>query len=169
MKVSTSRCLFALSLSLVLPAAPAAAQGSPVHVVSEEVHHYLSPMVLELDLNEFTESVPDKTWTTQATKRLVCRGVTIESISFTVFRSSEDALVLRILAIVTNSTGKDKLVRMDFANAEQGKERLMGAVVQKINPDERKNGTNLLYVLPSDPWRHRPRSIVRLTVTADDY
>lgn len=138
---------------LLLLAIPAAAENSPVRAVSEEIRSYLSPMVLELDLSEFLALPPGKTWTTEAMKLFSCRGVTFESLQLRAV--PDDPRTVFLHARVKNNSGKDKRVRMSFANAEKS----IGCVV-KVSPDETKLCPNTLV---------QPGPTVRITVTADDY
>lgn len=150
MKLTTSPGLLAVSLLLVLPAPPATAQSSPVRAVSEELHQYLSPMVLELDLSEFLALPPGKTWNPEAIKRFSCRWVTFERFSLTAL--PDDPRKVAVLAFLKNNGGKDKRVQMTFTPGE--------SCVLKISPDE--TGICRGALIQSNP-------AVRLTVTVGDY
>lgn len=169
MKLTTSPRLLAFSLFLVSPAAPVVAQDSPVRAVSEEVHNYLSPMVLELDLSEFLELPADQMRTTRATRLFACRLVTIESISISVSSPSDNPRRVAVQLLIRNSSGKDKSVEITIANGERGREQKMLTLVQKVVPDETKLSQGTLLLSPNDAWVHQPRPVVRLTVTPVDY
>lgn len=150
MKITTSPCLLAFSLLLVLPAPPAAAQGSPVRAVSEELHFYPSPMVLELDLSELLALPPGRAWNGEAIKQFSCRWVIFERFFLTVL--PDDPRKVSVHAAVKNNSGKDKRVQLTFTPGE--------SCVLKITPDQTKACVGALV---------QPGPTVRLTMTVDDY
>lgn len=135
---------------LLLLAIPAAAQNSPIRAVSEEVHQYLSPMVLELDLNEFLALPPGTTWNPEAIKRFTCRLISFEYLMLTA--PSADPNKVSFRASLKNNSGKDKRVQMTFSTGER--------CVVKLAPDEKGFcAAVLVHLSPT----------VRLVVTVDDY
>lgn len=134
---------------LLLLATHAAAEDSPIRAVSEEVHQYLSPMVLELDLNEFLALPPGTTWNPEAIKRFGCRLITFEHLMLTA--PSADPHKVSFRAFLKNNSGKDKRVHMTFATGER--------CVVKVAPDEKGFCVGVLVHLSPT---------VRLVVAVDD-
>ncbi len=150
MKHTASQCLLAFSFVLVLLAPPAAAQSSPVRAVSDEMHLYVSPMVLEIDLSELLALPLGKTWDPEAMKRFSCRWVTFER--FSLARLPEDPRKVSVVAFIKNNSGKDKRVQVTFTPGE--------SCVLRVTPDATKICLGAL--IQSGPS-------VRLTVAVDDY
>lgn len=151
------KCLLAFSLLLALPVAAA---DSAVRMVSEEIRAYLSPMVFDLDL---PAAIP---WETDALKLVSCRNVTFGTLHIlakyidargVVHSSVKSSPGHHILQVsVKNNSGKDKRVRMSFANVGEGS----GGCDVKVTPDETKSCIGGL--VQSGPT-------ARVTITADDY
>ncbi|MCM3876865.1 MAG: hypothetical protein NEA02_10645 [Thermoanaerobaculia bacterium] len=135
---------------LLLLAIPAAAENSPIRAISEELHYFNSPMVLELDLNEFLKLPPGRTWNPEAITRFSCRLVTFGYLMLTASPTDPNKVSFR--ASLKNNSGKDKRIQMTFATSER--------CVVKVDPD---GGGTCMGVLIS------PSPTVRLVVTVDDY
>jgi hypothetical protein len=136
-------------------ALPVAAADSPVRMVSEEIRAYPSPMVFDLDL---PAELP---WETDALKFVLCRNVTFGTLH--VLDVHADALPsvkkhpdVFLRMSVKNNSGKDKRVRMSFANVGEGS---VGCDVKVVPDETRFCGGGLV----------KPGPTVRVTITADDY
>lgn len=138
------------ALLLLLLAAPAAAETSPIRAISEELHYFNSPMVLELDLNEVLALGPGKTWNPEAITRFSCRLVTFDYLMFTA--SPTDPRKVSFRASIKNNSGKDKRIQVTLGTS--------APCAVKVSPDAGGACTGILI---------KPSPTVRLVVTVDDY
>lgn len=158
---SASALLLSLSASLGV--------SQEVRATSDEVHQYLSPMVLELRIDPLFTLPVGTAWTTADTRRFVCRGVSIESLTFTVKASHGHPAELDIRAQITNGSAKDKIVLVLVHGISGDKVQALGDLSAKIVPDATWKGGSQARLEPSDAWDREPRPILQLTVRVADY
>jgi hypothetical protein len=142
----------ALAAALALPVAAA---DPPVRMVSEEIRSYLSPMMFDLDL---PAALP---WETDALKLVSCTGVTFGTLHVLDVHADAIPSVKKhpdvfLRMSVKNNSGKDKRVRMSFANVGEGS---VGCDAKVVPDETRFCGGGLV----------QPGPTVRVTITADDY
>lgn len=160
----------ALSLTIALAGFSTTVNAQEVRALSEEIHQFNSPMVLEMSLDLLLDKPVGEKWSTDKTKFFTCRGVTIESLEFRVQPESESSVkTVDIRALLNNNSGKDKRTFVRFEGVDG--EKVVGVTIVQVNlnqGDTSKAHTMLVLRSP-ERWAQLPRPKLRVTVTLQDY
>jgi hypothetical protein len=141
-----------------------------VRAISEEIHQFTSPMVLEMSLDPLLDKPVGEKWSTDKTKVFSCRGVTIESMEFRVLPDQKTPYKkIEVLLRLNNNSGKDKRANVQFQTSEGGEIAFIGGNQVKLEQGDNVERRMGLYLVPPEKWNQPPRPKLRVVLTLQDY
>ena len=140
-----------------------------VRAISEEIHQFTSPMVLEMSFDPVLDKPAGEKWTTDKTKLFSCRGVTVESLEFRVRPDVGLPKRVEIRTVLNNNSGKDKRTTVRFECVDDDKVLCIAVVAPNLEQGDLEKNRAVLVLRPPERWNQTPRPRLRIVVTVADY
>ncbi len=138
-------------------------------MLSDEIHEFASPLILEMSLDPVLDKPAGEKWTTDKTRFLVCRGVSIESLEFRVQPESSSPKKVDIRVRLNNNSGKDKRTTVRFECVDDDKVLCIAVVAPNLEQGDLEKNRAVLVLRPPERWTQTPRPKLRITMTLQDY
>ncbi|HEY3351172.1 MAG TPA: hypothetical protein VGM13_15455 [Thermoanaerobaculia bacterium] len=157
------------ALTLAFAGIASTVDAQEIRVLSEEVHQFNSPLVLEVSLDALFEKPVGEKWTVDKMKTLMCRGVTIQSLEFRVQPESGSPKKIDFRALLNNNSGKDKRTHLKFECLDR--DTVVCVAIYQVNLETGDNDKHrgVLVFRPPEGWNLAPRPSLRITMTLQDY
>ena len=163
------RLVAPVALVVALAGFSRGAKAQEVRAISEEIHQFTSPMVLEMSFDPVLDKPAGEKWTTDKTKLFSCRGVTVESLEFRVRPDVGLPKRVEIRTVLNNNSGKDKRTTVRFECVDDDKVLCIAVVAPNLEQGDLEKNRAVLVLRPPERWNQTPRPKLRITMTLQDY